>query len=110
MGFLIMKFVCGETDDNDEIIPDSGCGEVDRIYLHLYNFIDTPGEGRKVTIDNAGNVFFTESQVHWFPSYWNKDKLIQIVKRKTDQAYSLDFGECPHCGECALVQYSEEED
>jgi hypothetical protein len=110
MGFLIMKFVCGETDDNDEIIPDSGCGEVDRIYLHLYNFIDTPGEGFKVTIDNAGDVFFTEAQVHWFPSYWNEDKLIQIVKRKTDQAYSLDFGQCPNCGECALVQYSEEED
>jgi hypothetical protein len=40
-----MKFICCETDDVEEIIPNSGCGEIDYIHLDLYNYIDTAGEG-----------------------------------------------------------------
>ena len=104
-----MKFICCETDDDEEIIPNSGCGEVDHLHLHLYDYIDTAGEGLYVTLKNDGTVFFKEEQSWHHPSYWDQSKLIEIVKSTTDRKYSLDFGQCPHYGGCALVEYSEED-
>jgi hypothetical protein len=40
---------------------------------------------------------------------WDQSKLIEIIRKKTDKAYSIDCGSCPECGELIIVEYSEED-
>jgi hypothetical protein len=103
----LMKFICAEIDDEEVRIPDSGCGEVDHIYLELYNHIGRSGEDIYFSIRNDGTVFFTEEQSEYFPDYWDQSKLIEIIRKKTDKAYSIDCGSCPECGELIIVDYIE---
>jgi hypothetical protein len=90
----MFKFVCAQPDEDGNEIPNSGCGEVDYIYLDLYQYLDRAGDGYEISLKDDGTVFLTEEQKECLPARLSKSHIIEMVKERLDR---VDVGACPHC-------------
>jgi hypothetical protein len=90
----MFKFVCAQPDEDGNEIPNSGCGEIDYIYLDLYQYLDRAGDGYEISLKDDGTVFLTEEQKECLPARLSKSHIIEMVKERLDR---VDVGACPHC-------------
>ncbi len=94
-----MRFVCNEYDDKGNLIPNSGCGEIDHITFDGYDFGDRQLEQVmfKASIEDGKVVVNTVDD-------WSKNSYLKGLNKKhwlkeaKEHQADLDVATCPNCG------------
>jgi hypothetical protein len=94
----MLKFTCVKYDKNGDEIPNSRCGEIDWIHIDLYHYFDREGEGRFISLKNDGTFFLDKENEKYFPAHWNKDYVLDFVRKRSQNGSKIDLGSCPKCG------------
>jgi hypothetical protein len=90
-----LKFICAKPDDSGNMIPNTGCGEINHIYIHLYNYLDRKGEDIYVAFKDDMTFFIDESCN--FPEHWKENSILSLVTNKSGGGKKIDVGECSVC-------------
>jgi len=94
----MLKFTCVELDEAGEEIPNTGCGDVKWIQIHLYECLDKEGEGLFVSFKDDQTFFIDDNNIKYFPTHWNKDEILNLVREHFGNGSLVDIGTCPNCG------------
>lgn len=102
------RFNCSDCDDNGDPIPNTCCGDLDVINIHLYNHLDRAGQQIYISFDTSGKFFFTNDQERYLEVYWSKDAIINLVERNTNHGRNLDIETCPKCHNDVTIELIED--
>lgn len=97
-------FTCAQPDNQGNPIPASGCGEVDYIWVHCYNFLDRVGEDIFVGFKNDKTFTFEFNDSLCIPTHWDLKKVIVMANAWSRNGKSINVGSCPKCGHDVYVE------